>query len=58
MDLLFRKYQVEMKKIQDQEIKLSKFADDDQRKQEQLKKRKEQWEDKLRKKKEEVLFTR
>ncbi len=54
--MLFRKYQVEMKKIQDQESKLNKFAEDDERKQEQLKKRKEQWEEKLRKKKEEVTL--
>ena len=43
-----------MKKIQDQESKISKLAEDDQKRQEHIKKRKEQWEDKLKKKKDEV----
>ena len=45
-----------MKKIQDQESKISKLAEDDQKRQEHIKKRKEQWEDKLKKKKDEVCY--
>lgn len=50
LDLLFRKYQVEMRKVQEQGDKLSKLQDDDKRREEHLKKRKEQWEGKLKKK--------
>ena len=50
LDLLFRKYQVEMRKVQEQGDKLSKHQDDDKRREEHLKKRKEQWEEKLKKK--------
>ena len=44
-----------MKKIQEQESKLARLSEDEKRKEEHLKKRKEAWEDKLKKKQEKVF---
>lgn len=44
-----------MKKIQEQESKLARLSEDEKRKEEHLRKRKEAWEDKLKKKQEKVF---
>ena len=56
LDLLYRKYQVDMNKIQEQEERMRKMNQDGQKREEHLKKRKEHWEDKLKRKKEEVII--